>query len=329
MFDNDQTWDGRISIEHQIEIHVKDLFQSTPSNQEEVPEILTGLQYVMEYRIRGRQQRHLSLAICDNLVRALLLFTGLRQHKGAAALFGRERRPTAEAEFAFVLLVDYVLQIEECGQSLMGFDFKELKERLRLGRRLLKSSDKNIQEASKALLSVFINFPQDWRELFDADEIDHLYQLFEENDFFSSSKTRLVHSTVRPCPPPSLYFDRDPQRVIDMFETCPETGLTEARISKLQDYYGKNIIPSQGPRPLWKIILSQIADLMIIILMITTVVSAIVDYPKLESTIVLAVVIVLNVSVGLWQELKSSRIVSAMKSLQIPSVNQSLRVITV
>ena len=106
----EETWDGRLSIEHQIAIHLNDLLQFG-SEGGEVREILLGLQYVMDYRVRSRKQPCvLDAAICERLVRTLLLFTGERSEK--RRILGKELEPSANAEYSLALLADYCQQME-------------------------------------------------------------------------------------------------------------------------------------------------------------------------------------------------------------------------
>ena len=103
-----------------------------------------------------------------------------------------------------------------------------------------------------------------------------------------------------------------------MFGSSEENGLDNASVQLLVDHYGKNVIPAPVEESYWKIFFTQFADLMVLILLITAIISAVVDWPRVDSAVVLGVVVVLNVAVGFWQEVRSSRTVAAMKSLHIP-----------
>ncbi|KAF8975949.1 hypothetical protein BGZ52_008447, partial [Haplosporangium bisporale] len=45
--------DGKASVEHQIEINVVDLFDVQSNKEISLEEVMDGLRYVMEYRIKG------------------------------------------------------------------------------------------------------------------------------------------------------------------------------------------------------------------------------------------------------------------------------------
>lgn len=344
-------WDGRLSIEHQLEIHVNDLLQFG-SQGEEVREILTGLQYVLDYRIRGRKSCFLDEALCERLVRTLLLFTGERTG-GRNLLGGREERLTANADYAFALLADFCSLVPGCGEALRRLSPELLRSRLCLHWRICRPAHEGVLVAAISILRTLTirqrreeqdkekekdnratkmtseaGMYYEWQDYIPDSKIEAVTEILQLTRFFNEGESPMPASPLRINlhPPASLYFDRDPRRVLHMFGTDEEQGLPSAstedgqdRLHELTTYYGRNVIPSARERSLWGMLLSQFKDLMVIILIITSIVSAIVDYPQVESAMVLGVVVLLNVLVGLWQEARSTRTIAAMKSLQIPS----------
>ena len=68
--------EGRASVEQQLDVYINDLAAaSAAGNDAEMADVLAGLRYVMDYRIRGGQQRHLDKELCRRLLEALLLLT--------------------------------------------------------------------------------------------------------------------------------------------------------------------------------------------------------------------------------------------------------------
>lgn len=348
MGDGAHLWDGRLSIEHQLDIHVNDLLQFG-SQGEEVREILTGLQYVLDYRIRGHKSCVLDEALCERLVRTLLLFTGERD--GGRHLLGRrEQRLTANAEYAFALLADFCSLVSGCAEALRRLSPELLRSRLCLYWRICRPVDEGVLVAAISILRTLTvkrkeeeeakgdtnsstrrRMHYEWQEYIPDSKVEAVTEIVQLTNFFSEGEPPMPVSPlqVNLHPPPSLYFDRDPQRVLHMFGTDEEHGLPSAsssevaqdRLHELTAYYGHNVIPSAKERSLGNMLLAQFGDLMVIILIITSIVSAIVDYPQLESAIVLGIVVLLNVLVGLWQEVRSTRTIAAMKSLQIPNAH--------
>jgi hypothetical protein len=107
--------DGRASIEHQISIHVNDLFDvyrddistvSGPAQQQSdvaLVDVLAGLRYVMDYRIKGTKQPNLELGLMRKLAEALLIHM---QHKAKTVLIRVRFIP--EADMAFQLFGEFL-----------------------------------------------------------------------------------------------------------------------------------------------------------------------------------------------------------------------------
>lgn len=310
-------WDGRRSIEHQLEIHVDDLLQCAPYGGE-VYEILCGLQYVLNYRIRGDGKlTSLSGEICNRLVRALLLAAGapLRQSRLQRALHGSKF--TREADLAFALLVDFVMRVPECYASLLGLPLDEVAARLQLARRVLRPPTPAIEAAARDLLISIDRGGQDWKLFVDPREIGAVEEALSKQEMPLGSPT--VPTTCPIHPPPALYFDRDPDRVLDMFQISLARGLSGVRAQSGHLHYGPNELPKCRRRSLLSILGGQVADFMIFILAVTMVVSIIIDWPRIESALTLGLVILLNVGVGMWQEYSSAQAVAAMQDLQVPT----------
>ena len=64
--------DGKESIEHQLEIQVSDLLDIDKHDKFSLQDILAGLRYVVEYRIKGRKLPNLRKEICKELADSLL-----------------------------------------------------------------------------------------------------------------------------------------------------------------------------------------------------------------------------------------------------------------
>ena len=116
----------------------------------------------------------------------------------------------------------------------------------------------------------------------------------------------------------ALFFDRKPERVLEIFSSDPVSGLESSRIKDLVEHYGSNTLPPPPKRSFFKMLWRQISDFMILILIAATIVSAAIDHEKPTSPIVLAIVIVFNVVIGLSQEWKASKALEALMILSIP-----------
>ena len=93
-------------------------------------------------------------------------------------------------------------------------------------------------------------------------------------------------------------------------------GLTEEQAAKNLDTYGRNELMDKGKKSIFKIFLSQFADLLVIILIIASVISMISG--NVESTIVIIAVIVLNAILGTVQYVKAQKSLDSLKELSSP-----------
>lgn len=85
-----------------ILVPVHDLFDVKDNKSISLEEVLEGLRYVMEFRIKGGCQRHLDIHLMKRLCEALLLNTG---HTEGHLL---RKRTTPAADMAFFLFGDFL-----------------------------------------------------------------------------------------------------------------------------------------------------------------------------------------------------------------------------
>src|SRR5262249_55409183 len=146
--------------------------------------------------------RKLDGGICDRLVRALLLLTGNQDRRGLFV----ERRPTDNAEYAFVLLADYCEQLGECRKALASITPEGLGNRLRLGQRISKPSSENLRLAALSLLKG-LSKVWDWRDYFSERELVGIEKILNKYEFFSESAFEEKQSSIVNIwvyPPPAL-----------------------------------------------------------------------------------------------------------------------------
>ena len=77
-------------------------------------------------------------------------------------------------------------------------------------------------------------------------------------------------------------------------------GLTEAEATRRLERFGPNAIVEQTVRPVWRMVLDQFTDLMILVLITAAIISGLIGDAQ-DSVIILAIV-VLNAVVGVVQE---------------------------
>ena len=111
------------------------------------------------------------------------------------------------------------------------------------------------------------------------------------------------------------YWKYSKEQLREVFSTT-EQGLSEKQVQKIRETCGENIL-EEGKRPgLLKVFLSQFADLLIVILLIAALISM--CSGNVESTIVIAVVLVMNAVLGTVQHQKAEKSLDSLKNLSAP-----------
>ena len=111
------------------------------------------------------------------------------------------------------------------------------------------------------------------------------------------------------------YWKYSKEQLRDVFSTT-EQGLSEMQVKKIRETCGENIL-EEGKRPgLLRVFLSQFADLLIVILLIAALISMFSG--NAESTIVIAVVLVMNAVLGTVQHQKAEKSLDSLKNLSAP-----------
>lgn len=312
--------DGKFSVEHQLDIHVNDLLQTDMPNGPTSADILSGIRYVMDYRIRNGRLLHLDYEICARLVQALLRYTNLRMRPHGGSIF-YSKKLTNEADLAFELFNDFLEEVYEFREAVGEVPLDELRRKLLFYPRLVHPQTLQEFEVAVTLLKTITKtFPQfnEWFDFFKDEDWTAVEKALASSNFYTEERRKLSLKPVICYPPQSLYFDREINRVCDMFQTSIEDGLSSMQVAVHREYYGPNVLPAPKTKAIGRMILDQLTDFMIIVLICTMVLSAVMDFPKITSAAVLAVVIVSNVVIGFWQEWKAAKTVKAMRSLTIP-----------
>ena len=95
-----------------------------------------------------------------------------------------------------------------------------------------------------------------------------------------------------------------------------QTGLDGTVAAERLASHGPNKLPEPLPRPVWKRLLDQFRDFMILVLMAAAVVSGLIG--DLTDTLVIVIIIVLNAAIGFWQEWRADQALSALQRMAAP-----------
>jgi len=98
--------------------------------------------------------------------------------------------------------------------------------------------------------------------------------------------------------------------------TDPVRGLDEAEVERRRAAHGPNLIVERARRGLARMMLDQLADVMVVMLLAAAVVAGFVGEP--QDTVAIAAIVVLNAVLGFVQEYRAERAMSALKALAAP-----------
>ena len=112
------------------------------------------------------------------------------------------------------------------------------------------------------------------------------------------------------------YYDMNTQEVLSQLDTSMN-GLTGGEAESRLSRYGKNEITEQKKKGVLREFAEQFADLLVIILIISALISVFTD--NIESAIVIICVITMNAVLGTVQHFKAEKSLEALKSMSSPT----------
>nr|CAG8502964.1 9916_t:CDS:10 [Entrophospora candida] len=304
--------DGKASIEHQLDIHVNDLFGVQDNLQLSLEDVLEGLKYVMNYRIKGGRLPNLDYEIMKRLCEGLLF--NMRKSEGGLL----KRKLTYEANQAFILFGEFLEEVEEFRQTVGEKNISDLYNSLKLHKRCRKDADPDVKQAAVAIiymLTTWFSQFSDWHELVKEDDHDDVEKVIKEfTDSIKKPSMPPLQSAA--LPPPSLYFDRDVTRLLKMFRISLNDGLSSTSIPSLLEHYGHNQLPEPPKPSILMMIINQLKDFIVVMLLVFSVVSG--AKQDFKGMGVLLFVVVLNTLIGFIQEFKANKALEALQKLTVP-----------
>ncbi len=92
-----------------------------------------------------------------------------------------------------------------------------------------------------------------------------------------------------------------------------DTGLSPEESARRIAHFGANELIEKPPRPLWRMLLDQFADFLILILITAAVISGVIG--DVQDTLAIIVIVLLNAVIGFVQEYRAERAMAALKQM--------------
>ncbi len=99
-------------------------------------------------------------------------------------------------------------------------------------------------------------------------------------------------------------------------ETGVEHGLTHKEAQKRLEENGRNVLAQGKKKTIWKMLLNQVIEPMILILLAGAVLSAILN--EISDAVIIVLVVVINAVIGVIQENKAEKALAALKKMSAP-----------
>lgn len=113
------------------------------------------------------------------------------------------------------------------------------------------------------------------------------------------------------------YFNKDIKEVVTKLNTDIKNGLTNDKVKERLEKFGLNKLEEETKKSIIKLLFEQVNDVMIYVLLISAVITVIVN-KEFTDAIIILIVIIINAVVGVAQELKAEKALSALKEMTNP-----------
>lgn len=105
--------------------------------------------------------------------------------------------------------------------------------------------------------------------------------------------------------------------VSDKLASSLDSGLSPEECKRRAEHFGANELIEKPPRPIWRMLLDQFADFMILVLIAAALISGMIG--DIEDTLAIVVIVLLNALIGFVQEFRAERAMAALKQMSAAS----------
>lgn len=113
-----------------------------------------------------------------------------------------------------------------------------------------------------------------------------------------------------------MFFNKTIEETLKELDSNPITGLSQKEIELKREKFGLNQLDAKKPKTLIAMFLAQLNDILIYILVAAAVISFLLG--ETSDAIIIAIVIIINATVGIIQESKAEKALDALKKLSTP-----------
>ena len=115
----------------------------------------------------------------------------------------------------------------------------------------------------------------------------------------------------------TAWWAEEPAAVETSLATNTATGLTAEQVSRLFEQFGPNELEEEPTKPIWRLLLAQFANTMIVVLLIAAGIMVAIGEPT--DAIVIGAIVILNAIIGLVQEYRAEQAMAALRTMAAPT----------